>query len=170
MDKLNPVAAIILSICSIGLLTACGSNIDIQGNIHTSDLNEAQKRVPFQIIIPTYLPADVDNKPEIIVPASATQNETKVEIIYNGKNNTVIQIFQSNVLYSQLDPSLNPQITVLNVDNVEVHAEPANMLVPNLSGFNFNWNQGNKHYQVVIFGFVFVEGTNVIKSIINQTR
>ena len=58
------------------------------GILHTNDIERAQKEIPFNIILPTYLPDNINTEypAEIICPLKWPENGTGIQIIYYNEN------------------------------------------------------------------------------------
>jgi hypothetical protein len=146
--------------------------VDSQGMFHTSNLGRAQQEIPFTIILPTYLPdnLDPDSPYEIIGPVEgSTENENvEVRISYRSGGYRIIEIFENSQTIIMLPtPELNPiyhDIAGIQVLQQETHLYGETIT----EGLSFNWNQGVFTFSVVVFSYSQDEAIKIVESMIEQ--
>jgi hypothetical protein len=153
------------------LLTGCGFFSNPNWYIQTTDVSKAQEKTPFHIILPSYLPSDIDDTPNILVRAVQWEDRIEVTITYlRATTPGIVEIGQTNKIYATADPSLNPQITVLNIGESLVQAYQTVMVIQHetVSGYHFNWGNRGIDFSVGVFGYDLSEGKKIVASLINQ--
>ena len=128
-----------------------------------------QSNVPFQIIIPSYLPQDIKNSVPIFEGPwanSPTISVTSLQVVYNtrGSANKSIIIDEQNLpVYGE--PILGDTIFILN--NTQIEEGPLYTSgAENLTGSMYTWNSGNLNFIVEIVGYNETESRKIIGSMI----
>ena len=151
-------------------LSACG----ISSN-HLSDLEAIQKKVPFTIILPTYLPDDLGPDPYMVQgPFKIDEEILVIEIEYQrqGGDSGYIYIEEQNSLfYVNADWALHPDRTYLDITGIKVQEEmteavPYPTNEPINYGFRYVWNKSGTDFLVDIFGYDQDECRQIVESMI----
>jgi hypothetical protein len=186
------LTVMLISVC---LLSACGSTknelpwaVLSDGRFNTRDLARAQKEVPFTIIVPSYLPANLAKYPSIaghIKCASPECGNTSIVIYYpvaegEEKGVILVRVTEGN------DPSLAPfdpalvldltDYTNMEIDGVEVVIRQDSVsLAPvspsiSIKGWIFWWNKDGIYFEVAIYDQDWDTTTRIIESMIQQMQ
>ena len=130
---------------------------------------ELQNSVPFQIIIPSYLPNDIKNSVPILEGPwvnSPSANVTSLQVVYNtgGSANKSIIIDEQNLpVYGELVSG----DTIFILNNIQIEEGPFYTSgAENLTGSMYTWNSGNLNFIVQIVGYSETESRKIIRSMI----
>jgi hypothetical protein len=137
----------------------------------TNSLDIAQKETPFTIIVPSYLPNDINHMPVIQGRAKSNfLNEEPITINYYKNGSQKITILEHNMTMSTFGDN---DTTLLVFDNVEVLEMTTSGIsvidnkYTSIPGYVYNWNKGGVHYNLHIFEFPRDEGRKIVDSMIN---
>ena len=162
MKKTMKPIGLTLALIELILLTSCSNKNPIMSK-------ELQSSVPFQIIIPSYLPNDIKNSVPIFEGPwvnSASANVTSLQVVYNtgGSANKSIIIDEQNLpIYGE--PVSGDTIFILN--NTQIEEGPFYTSgAENLTGSMYTWNSGNLNFNVQIVGYNETESRKIIGSMI----
>jgi hypothetical protein len=138
---------------------------------------ELQQKVPFTIIIPTYLPPEIYPYPSSISgPGKGTHSDysTSVGIHYMDKNmKKYVSIFEENYENISFQPS-NPSGVFINIAGINILQEETQNIIPSLDsksgetiqGYYFAWVNNGININVLIYGYDLNESRKVIESMI----
>ena len=146
--------------------------VDSQGMFHTSDLERAQQEIPFTIIVPTYLPdnLDPDSPYEIGGPLNdSSENENiTVWISYRAEGEHIIEIEENSETFIMLPTSeFNP--IYLDIAGVQVLQQETYLYGgTTIEGIRFDWNQGGLTFSVLVFSYSQEEAIKIVESMIEQ--
>ncbi|MFC1974074.1 hypothetical protein ACFLU2_01810 [Chloroflexota bacterium] len=148
----------------------------------TDGLEDAQKEVPFNIIVPTYLPHNLDKYPAIIGPVKEAwlKKERGLEMHYKaleGIEQGQVEILEYNWPVTGLDPGLNLGHVYVEIAGVEV-VEKEHNLSPIISGkgqidlwgYVYWWSQDNIYFEVAVYGYDHSEAIKVVESMVLQMQ
>jgi len=166
----SKVAGIIFLLSCVLILASCS----ILNGSYVFEI--LQKEVPFTIIVPTYLPADISPHPAgILGPGTGAYSENSVAVGFgysNESNTKFIDIYEENgeVIFHPARPSS----VYLEIRGVQVLEEEAEVIIPSESpsdntvmhGYFYGWNQNGVIFEVTIFGYEKTECRKVIESMI----
>jgi len=151
---------------------------DVYGDFHTNSWEKAQEQIPFDLVIPSYLPTDIDKKPYIKAPLKSNANEVTVLIKYRSvdeMSGNSIHIDEFNGKASPGDPSLNPGLTEKEIAGVQIiesehtiRYKPPSGDAVGVQGFVFLWQQKDVFLDVGIYGYEYDEAVKIIESLIQQ--
>jgi hypothetical protein len=144
---------------------------------YTTDLARAQDRVPFPIVLPSYIPAKGKGipRPSISGPLiTGSDNETEISISYSidlgDETEHSIFIIESNyphAHYSMGDPESDPNLELIEIGGKQVvKSEPAD---PSGSVFLFDFNSESIYFTVGLCNFPADEAMKIVESIVKQT-
>jgi hypothetical protein len=145
------------------------------GFFETNDLPHTQKVIPFKIILPTYLPDNMENKQPFYISGPSDKKETdqiSLDIEY-GEEPKKIALEESNFLIGQVsDAAHNPSF--VDINGIQVLEEkynsfsstPDNPIIVS----SFTWYQGNFTLRLEAYTYSEDEAIKVVKSIINQKK
>ena len=146
--------------------------VNSQGIFRTSDLERAQREIPFTIIVPEYLPDNLDPySPYLIegpVKGSSGNENIRVEVSYKAYGKPEIDIIENSEKFLMLpNPDLDP--VYLDIGGVQVLQQEAHMYGnPIIEGLHFDWNQSGRTFSVRIFEYSQDEGIKIVESMIKQ--
>jgi hypothetical protein len=161
---------IIVVIISLLSISNCKSN-----EISTTSFNsvvEVQKIIPFKIVLPEYLPANLRNELPLCIyqgQAPLSENSALISIYYSQLENSVnwILIDEQNVIFTIATSDTS---VFLDIRGVTVLEEPTNTaIIPEgsvLNGLLYNWDNNGIQFTVRIFGYDKYECRKVIESMI----
>ena len=144
--------------------------------LRTQNVDEAQQNVPFEIVLPTYLPGNMESPPWISGTVGNNSNEDSylVSLYYisaepDAHSTVFIAVQESN---QPGNYSVKTGCSREVIDGVEVlwYSSP----VPDtdealdIRFCQFFWNQGNTGFTVTIYGFPQAEATKVVTSMIQS--
>ena len=144
--------------------------IDSYGWFYTSELELAQQEIPFTIIVPTYLPDDLDPyKPYIIngTVKDASENENiEVWISYRAEGELIIEIEENAQPFIMLpNPDLNP--VYLDIAGIQVLQQETHIYGEDIiDGLSFDWNQNGLTFRVLVFSYSQDEAIKIVESMI----
>jgi hypothetical protein len=146
----------------------------IEKRFYTNDLARAQNRVPFPIVLPTYIPYKAERiaGPSIEGPLiSESDNRTDIIVrydVYLGEAWSQIFITEANYDYSLGDPELNPQLDLVDIGGKQVVTEEGGHPLGPAKYFSFN--SDNIYFVVESYNLPADEATKVVESIIRPTE
>jgi hypothetical protein len=146
--------------------------VDSQGMFHTSDLERAQQEIPFTIILPTYLPDNLDpDSPYEIggpVKGSSEDENVRVWISYKAEGERLIEIEENSRATIMLPtPSLNP--VHLDIAGIQVLQQDTYLYgETTIEGLAFYWNQVGLTFSVLVFSYNQNEAIKIVESMIEQ--
>ena len=158
------VALLVLSACGQdGLRTPpipLGTYAVIEsGRFTTYDVAVAQEQVPFKIIMPISIPANIRTYPRIKGPL-LTNNDVfaaHVEIRYIGENDHgALLIFENPMPYGNLGAGFN--VHLINIDGISVDYYSVS------DQLEFYWNYNGLGFHIVSVDYTYDEVLTVIKS------
>jgi hypothetical protein len=128
-----------------------------------------QSGVPFQIIVPSYLPNDIKNSVPIFEGPwanSPSVNVTSLQIVFNtgGPTNKSIIIDEQNLpVYGEPIPG----DTIFILNNTQIEEGPLYTSgTENLTGSMYTWNSGNLNFIVEIVGYNETESRKILGSMV----
>jgi len=146
--------------------------VDSQGMFRTNDLERAQQEIPFTIILPQYLPDNLNpyNPYEIGGPpkGSSGNGNIRVWILYKAEGKPEIKVIENSEKFLMLpNPDLNP--VYLDIAGVQVLQQNDDLYGdPIIEGLQFNWNQSGRTFSVEVFEYSQDEGIKIVESMIKQ--
>ena len=167
--KTSFIKSILLWMCTALLVIsflACNTNNDTYwfedppGVFHTNDVERAQNEIPFIILLPTYLPDDIDPFPYIEGPVGGINSEniiTQIRVQYHDKSRANYRIFidESNEEVTML-PNPDAEYAYFSVNGVRLLEHESVSVsfsqdgIENIRGLLYSWNQNGIHYEVCI--------------------
>jgi hypothetical protein len=148
--------------------------VDSHGWFHTNDLERAQQEIPFTIIVPTYLPDNLDPyNPYMIdgpVKGSFENENIRVRISYQAEGERIIDIIENSEFILMLpNPDLNP--IYLDIAGIQVLQQETGLLGETIiEGLGFDWNQSGHTYSVQVFSYSQDEAIKIVESMIEQVE
>jgi hypothetical protein len=150
--------------------------MEVQGRFATNDLVRAQAEIPFNIVLPTYIPDSRFDKPLPHIEGSlrTSSNDDDIEVIvryllYLG-DDIPSQIFirERNSPISMGDPELNPQLELIEIDGKSVTKTRDDWG----SGYTayFSFNSDNIYFVVETLYIPTEEAMKVVESLIQQVE
>lgn len=181
-------------ICMIMILSAiyllgCGSEsqdlplrVGESGRFYTQDINKAQKEIPFQIVVPSYLPANLPTLPDIVgvsqqtVSGSPGEGRSTLGLRYGAGNKNMeglIEIHEWDFPVVPLDPNLNEgyvtilirEIEVVQVEHIKTQLASDGTI--DHPGFVFSWNQNSVYFEARIYHYDYDEAVKIVASMIH---
>jgi hypothetical protein len=146
--------------------------VDSHGIFHTSDLERAQQEIPFTIIVPEYLPDNLDPySPYLVegpVKGSSGNENIRVEVSYKAKNKPQIDIIENSETFLMLpNPDANP--IYLEIAGIQVLQQDESIYsTPIIKGLRFDWNQSGRTFSVLVFSYSQDEGIKIVESMVRQ--
>ena len=145
--------------------------------LRTQNVDEAQQNVPVQIVLPSYLPGNMESPPWISGPVGNNSDGEfcQVSLYYMsaepGADYTAFISIQETNQPGNIDFGQEGFGHDL-IDGVEVKWSSAPLPDKNKSSdirfCQFFWNQGNTGFMVTIYGFPQSEATKVVTSMIRS--
>jgi len=148
---------------------------DVYYQFHTRDAARAQDEVPFTIIFPTYLPANITTYPEITGPLKGKWKEDRLEVSVDylaaGEFvNGIISIEEYNYPVNLGDPALNPGLSYLEIAGTKAIESTSSINIYGgtyvLQGWIFGWDKDNIYFIVRIYGYDRDTTVKIIQSMI----
>ena len=146
------------------------TSIDIITSTTPTIFKELQNRVPFQIVIPSYLPDDIKDRTPLIQGPWAdfpSENITSLRITYGkgGEPPKTIIINEHN------SPTSNVLGKIyFEINGIQIYEDPFEMAALDgsqiLHGLDYNWNLNNVHVEVGIVGYEKLECRKIVGSMI----
>ncbi len=145
--------------------------------LRTRDIAEAQQNVPFQIVLPAYLPGNMEPPPWISGPAG---NSSDGDYLIVALNYISAEPDADYTAYLSIQEANQPGDIDFGqegygydvINGVDVKWSSAPMSEKNKSSdirfCQFFWNQGNTGFTVTIYGFPQSEAMKVVTSIIQS--
>ena len=145
--------------------------------LRTQDVDEAQQNLPFQIVLPTYLPGNMEAPPWISGPVGNNSNGDfyLVSLDYISAepdaDYTAFMMIRESNQPGSIDFGQEGYWHDV-IDGVEVKWSSTPMPEKNKASdirfCQFFWNQGNTGFMVQIYGFPQSEATKVVTSMIQS--
>lgn len=169
------ISGIIFLLVCVLILVSCNILSGTTPTNGTDILEELQKEVPFTIIIPKYLPADISPYPTgILGPAQGANSDNSVAVGFgyskDGSNTKFIDIYEESgeVIFHPSKPSS----VYLKIRGVQVLEEGSAVVIPSSSGntmvrgYFYGWNLNGVNFKITIYGYTLDEGRRVVESMI----
>jgi hypothetical protein len=147
--------------------------VDENGYFHTDNVTLAQKKIPFTIVVPTYIP-DVfvtNYQYEIIGPfKNILPNNIEVEIQYWDDKHQ-IYISEYNVKEVVL-PNEELKPIYYEIAGIRVLRQTTGLTSSSgrIEGLSFDWNMDGLTFEVKIFNIPEEEGRKIVESMIKQLK
>ena len=142
---------------------------DPNGLFHTTELKLAQNEIPFPIIIPTYLPSDIDYPCLIEGPyLSPISDGIKVNISYTDGDKRIFISEQND--YQVKIPAPELEAVYLDIAGIKVLGQITHLysVERTITGYSYHWNQNRLTFEVDVFFYSADEGAKIVKSMIEQ--
>jgi hypothetical protein len=150
--------------------------MEVQGRFATNDLARAQAEIPFNIVLPTYIP---DNREDAPLPhiegpfrISIDDNEAEVIIrylLYLGNDvHGHIFITERNSVIVPPDPELNPGYEYLEMRGKRLVKMEGNFALG--PGTIFYFNHDNIYFKIEVYNFSTEEAMKIVESLIQQSE
>ena len=150
---------------------------DIDGYFYTNILERAQEQIPFTIVLPTYLPENIDKLNVEInsLLKSVTQKDVvEVFVDYVPKkagDKGSIDIYEWNYPHRPPDPKIDPHAKAIEIAGLTVvESVSYDIVAGSLEGIPadiFEWNQNTIFYRVKLYNYPSAECLKVIESMID---
>jgi hypothetical protein len=155
------------------------ASTEYQRRFATNDLAKAQKEIPFEIVLPTYIPGKEHNRQMVIDgPLDSEGTTVEIRIKYDvdigDPKAAMILITETNKNISLGDIQLDPDLEVINIAEFEV--------TKSKDGFSktdtyFSFNHNDVYYLVEMSLFennnsfkIDEESLIIVESLINQLK
>jgi hypothetical protein len=137
----------------------------------TNNLDVAQEETPFTIILPSYLPYDLNPIPVIQGRAkSEFLNQEPITINYYKNGGQIITILEYNMVMETVRENDSTLLVFGNIEVLEMTTSRVSVIDKKYitePGYVYNWNKGGVHYNLHIFEFARDEGRKIVESMIN---
>ena len=143
---------------------------DEDGDFHTGDIERAQKEIPFDLVVPHYLPSDIgyptisgplkDKSPEDWIDVEINYQQTKP----NGFRWLLIE--EDNVPMLLPDPTQYSGCVGIEIAGVQVVRCNAIEPVAGVPGWEYHWIQGDISICTSVYGYDSDEAIKIIESMI----
>jgi hypothetical protein len=175
--KLIYLAVILLSTILLGCPQGSDEDylwvVGSTGIFHTSDLERAQQEIPFTIIVPEYLPDDLDPYSPYLIEGptkgSSGDKDIEVRVSYKAYGKYSIDITENSELTLMLpNEDFNPiylDIAGVQVLQQDEHGYGADAIQ---DGLRFDWNQNGRTYCVKSLSYSEDELAKIVESMIIQ--
>lgn len=179
MDFVRKVLAVVVVFMFLATTVNCrgGSGSEYPretGTFVTDDIAVAQAKIPFTIIMPTYLPFDVGQSYLAIrgPQKGSVENgeQIEIEISYSALRNgdrVPVLIYERNFsspIVGREESGLK-RVSIRGIDVIQ--GDPISGFgLPN--GVEFDWDKGGRSYTVILYSFTEEEGRKVVDSMISQ--
>lgn len=172
----------------VACLLGCGSGHEDlawatdneRGMFYTYDMERAQKELPFNILLPSYLPGNISGYPylEGTLKHGVKADKPEVRVTYQEVpwNGGAIEIYERN--YTSLPPSTedNPELFYVEIEGVQVlvhrlglsQGSPENAAT--IQGWRFWWSQEGIYFRVSVYQYDWDTATRIIESMIQQKQ
>ncbi len=150
--------------------------VEGQRTFFTNDLKRAQDEIPFEIILPTDLPRNLQDEPDIIgiLQESWLDTESKLDVSYQAIDEVIVgRVYITEWLYpiNLSQPEYDSECQYLNIDGTQIVecANDWNVHSPDgtlLLGFIFYWKYNDTYFRASIHGYGHNEAVKVIESMI----
>jgi hypothetical protein len=157
---------------------ACGVTVETKTpylhvtdySFYTNDVLLAQKYIPFNIVVPTYIPKELGPKYTFEISGPTDNNSVDIQLdIDYANDNYVIYISEFNHEYQWgLDAAANPK--VFDIEGIQVKREDATSFSPSggVKGYNYYWNKNGISFLVGIFSFSETISEKFVRSMIQN--
>lgn len=138
--------------------------VDEYGDFYTNNIEKAQEEIPFEIILPAYLPSNIRHLPKISGPLLSTSHGKNVEVtisyIASENQEGWIHIIEGD--FPVLPPGTDdPVIKSTNIRDVVVYYSGGNEL-------KFYWNLSGIGFDVWIGNYSLDEALAIVTSFIEN--
>jgi hypothetical protein len=152
-------------------------NENSQGTIETNDLPRLQQEVPFIIILPKYLPAELKSSIPKFVKTPIIENQIADINIYYSSSSSNVEIHITETLLSEpllegVLAGMNPDYTAVELAGVQV-LEKIGVGLVNRSGksvqvseYIYMWDRKNLHLTMGAYVFNQSEARKIIESML----
>jgi hypothetical protein len=143
------------------------------GIFHTNNIQQAQEKIPFEIIPPGYLPDGLKSLYPYMIEGPYTypyEEGVEVRISYI-KDDSRIYISEKNDIIV-MEPTEELEPIYLNIRGVRVlrQKDYLSSSSHSIDGFSFDWNQDGMTFEVGIFNLSSDEGYKIVESMIAQVK
>ena len=145
--------------------------------LRTQNVDEAQQNIPFEIVLPTYLPGNMESPPWISEPVG---NNSDGDFHFVSLYYISAEPDTDYTAFITIQESNQPGNIDFGregfgydvIDGVEVQWSSVPLPDKNKSSdihfCHFRWNQGNTGFTVAVYGFLQSEATKVVTSMIRS--
>jgi hypothetical protein len=152
---------------------------EVQRRFATNDLAKAQKEIPFEIILPTYIPGKEHNRQMVIdgpldTEGTSVEIRIKYDVDIGDPKAVMILVTETNGPLSLGDVQLNPDLEVININGLEVTKVKDEFTKTNTY---FSFNHNDVYYLVEMSLFennnsfkIDEESLKIVESLINQLK
>jgi len=144
--------------------------------LRTQDVDEVQQNIPFEIVLPTYLPGNMESPPWISGPVG-NNSDGDYLVLLNYISAEPDADYTASMMIRESNEPGNIDFGQEGygydvIDGVEVKWSSAPLPDKNKASdirfCQFFWNQGNTGFMVSIYGFPQSEATKVVASMIRS--
>ena len=129
---------------------------------HTNDIQKAQEQIPFVIVLPRYLPKELEPFPHLIEgPIKEAQSGIGTEINMQYQAKTV----GSHMIYIREINETIISLPTASSKYVELHGIKV-LEYDSSSGMHYSWNSNNIHYDTTVVAFNKEEARKIVESMI----
>jgi hypothetical protein len=147
---------------------------------HTNDIERAKEEIPFNLILPTYLPDNIKPYPYMIegpIEGACLEEEVEIRVTYFPEevSDYSIYIVELNRPITML-PTPDSRATYLDIVGFQVLKQVTLGSVISSSGkryipgLNYSWNQDSVHFDMIVDGYDRDEARKIVKSMIEQAE
>jgi hypothetical protein len=152
---------------------------EVQRRFATNDLAKAQKEIPFEIILPTYIPGKEHNRQMVIdgpldTEGTSVEIRIKYDVDIGDPKTAMILIIETNRHRSLGDVELEPDLEVINLAGFEVTKSKDDL---SETDTYFSFNQDGIFYLIEMHLFdnensfnIDEESLKIVESFINQLK
>jgi hypothetical protein len=145
--------------------------------LRTQNVDEVQQNIPFEIVLPTYLPGNMESPPWISVPTGNNSEGDFYLVLLNYISAEPDADYTSSMIIRELNQPGNIDFGEEGygydvIDGVEVkwssNSMPEKNKTSDIRFCQFFWNQGDTGFTVTIYGFTQSEAMKVVTSMIQS--
>lgn len=143
---------------------------EFQGTFLTKNLARAQAEIPFTIILPTYLPKELEDVfPDIKGPLLEYREGDEIEVHIYYLSYPITEL--PGIIIEERNHHLDlagSELEHIKINGIQVFMETGDFVLGPGIWFNFSFN--NIYYLVEIYNLTYEESIKVVESMINQLK
>jgi hypothetical protein len=144
--------------------------------VEQNEVTQMQKKIPFTIILPEYLPEEFNDLPPQLVSYIGSKNQVNLDVYYysltSPKRISILEYVPSESLSPDILKKVNPDYTILEMNGIQVLEKKmlADVVrnTQTIRGYSYNyiWMLKDVYFLVELFELDQAESRKIIQSMI----
>jgi hypothetical protein len=181
MTKRRIIIRTLISILYVILLSSCGKPgvyinrnngkvwiVDDSGGIQTNDLSRLQQAVPYKVVIPAYLPAEVSSAPVMFIKTIGMNSNSDVDVHFSYSNSPKsVTIDEVNNPFNWV-PNTENGDSYIQINGIKVLQMPSINFIGNVTVnvYSYAWQANGVSFTLDVWDYNQDESKKVAESMI----